>query len=159
MSQPHPEVIAKLKQAQELINESVAIMEIASGVTPVVSGQPATEAPPCMSACRQFIDRAIHDRKLNMEDYGVPGIQQGSVPGYGATPPRMTQANQDKLEKDVRDLLASEYGQEYLSDQSNAAAIDRRYCFAFTGYFLTKKSNNPDDGYVINTRSPGPLPV
>lgn len=156
--------LEKLRIAQQQITEAISnIAEHVGGggsAPGTPAGYPATEAPPCYSAVRPFIDHAIRDNppRLRMEDYEMVGIQQGQEQIFA---PRMSQAAQNRLEADVRALLASEYGQEWLSHDENAVLIDRRYCYHFTGgenggYTVDRR---PDGELVRDYTRRGPLPA
>lgn len=151
------QAVAKLEIAQQQIAEALALLT--SSPVPGAS-RPAREVPPCYDACKRLWEAAMKvdpaGSLFNIHDYIGEGIQQGQEQ---MNADRMSQAMQDRLENDVRMLGKSAWGQEWLSHDENAAMIDRRYCYYFMGYWLVRKSHNPEDGYVRRTDNPGMLPV
>lgn len=123
------------------------VLSLGTGPGPVTNPDdyPATEVPRIYDGFKSFVDQAIRDRKLVMEDYEMTGIQQGAGQIFA---PRMTQAAQDKLAKDIETLARSDYGQAWFGQDVNAAICDRRYVYSIFGYWVRPKSNNPDDGLI-----------
>lgn len=147
----------KLEDARQLLNEAIALLTLSPAPGAV---RPVREVPPCYDACKRLWEAAMKVEPagslFNIHDYIGAGIQQGQEQMNEG---RMSQAMQDRLENDVRMLGKSEWGQEWLSHDENAAMIDRRYCYYFVGYWLVRASHNPDDGYIRRTDNPGMIPV
>ena len=115
---------------------------------------PAREAPPAMDACKAMWQNAQQEsggKLFNIHDYIGQGLVQGAAPG--ATP-RMSQETQDRLEAAIVALGRSEWGQKWLADDYCASMIDRRYCYEFVGYWVTRASANPDDGFTRHFNRP-----
>ena len=53
-----------------------------------------------------------------------------------------------RTEDALRALAQSSWGREWLSHDENAALIGRTYGLQLLGYWVTRKSFNPDDGYI-----------
>lgn len=123
---------------------------------PTSPPQPAREAPPAYDKCRALWEAAQKvapaGSLFSIHDYVGRGLQQG-VPHIHEG--RMPQETQDRLEAAIMALGRSDWGQEWLSHDENAAQIDRAYCFEFVGYWLTRAHpTNPEMGYVRHTGRP-----
>lgn len=120
-----------------------------------VPTQPATEAPPAYDRCRPLWEAAQKvapaGSLFNIHNYIGRGLQAGDTPGAYA---RMPQETQDRLEAAIKALGRSDWGQEWLSHDENASLIDRKYCFEFVGYWVTRTSANPDDGFTRHFNRP-----
>lgn len=114
---------------------------------------PPLEAPLAMTACRAMWQNAQQESRelFDIHKYIGRGLVQGKLPGQE---PRMSQRVQDELEAAIRALGKSEWGQRWLSDDYCASMIDRRYCYEFVGYWVTRKSANPDDGFERHYYAP-----
>lgn len=120
--------------------------------TPTPGGNyPATEAPPAYDKCRPMWEQAQREGLFRVFDYVGQGLVQGSLPD---SQPRMSQEMQDKLEAAIQAIGRSEWGQRWLSSDYNASMIDRRYCYSFVGYWVSRVSNNPDDGFKRHYNAP-----
>lgn len=152
----------QLSRLIEIIDEARAILVGNSDVVlipPVQdAGYPKREVPPAHGACKRMWEAAMNatnpkGQLFNIFAFVGQGLTTGQLPDQ---PPRMSQDTQDRLEAAIRALGRSDWGQEWLSHDENAALIDHRYCFYFVGYYVTR---NPDDTLTRHYTSPGDLPV
>jgi hypothetical protein len=115
---------------------------------------PTTEVAPAYDKCSQLWQQAEKEGLFNRSKYGM-GIQQGQGQMFQG---RMPQEVQNQMERDIRALARSDWGQKWLSDDANAAMIDHRYCFMFRDYWVTRKHpTNPELGYDRHFDFPGSL--
>jgi hypothetical protein len=144
---------AQLLDLQIRLNAIIALV-INNSVPSLPGGAntyPTTEVPPAHDACRPMWEQAQKEGLFNIHDYVGAGLVQGMTPGQT---PRMSQKTQDALEASIRALGRSEWGQAWLSDDYNASMIGRRYCYEFVGYWVTRTSHNPDDGFTRHYNAP-----
>ena len=142
--------LKKLKDAVALVNAFIAENESSSGSytkKPLpVNANPAYDACNGMwSAAQSDLNRGKgwpnKDGSLfTIFDY-VSGLQWG---GQRRAPPKSA----EQAQEDIVALGHSERGQEWLSDDSNAALIDPDYQRHFLGYRVVRKHQNDEaQGY------------
>lgn len=143
-----------LAAALRIVASQLEVQVITPPAAP--AAQPAAEAPPAYDKCRALWEAAQKvapaGSLFSIHDYVGRGLQQG-VPHIHEG--RMPQETQDRLEAAIMALGRSDWGQEWLSHDENAAQIDRAYCFEFVGYWVTRAHpTNPEMGYVRHTGRP-----
>ena len=130
--------LKKLKDAVALVNAFIAENEPSSGS---YTKKPLpSNAKPAYDACRGLWEAAQKARMFDVFAY-IPGLQPLGV--------HITQQRPaDQMNADIIKLGFTAWGQEWLSDDRNAALIDPDYQRHFLGYRVVRKHQNDEaQGY------------
>lgn len=132
--------LQKLKDAVSAINSFIAEFEIVPEVPRFEPKPLPTNAKPAYDACRGLWEAAQKARMFDIFQY-IPGIQPLASHIREQRPA-------DQMNADIIKLGFTAWGQEWLSDDRNAALIDADYQRHFLGYRVVRKNQNDESqGY------------
>lgn len=133
-------MLDKLKEVRAKLDAVIAEIEGKPSETTFTKKPLPPNAKPAYDACRGLWEAAQKARMFDVFAY-IPGLQP-----LGA---HITQARPaDQMNADIVKLGFTAWGQEWLSDDRNAALIDPDYQRHFLGYRVVRKHQNDEaQGY------------